>query len=137
MILLRIQRKRTRGWKMPKGAICVDRPSIWGNPFPVEEYGRELCIRLYREMFYGWDPTLLRDTSLAECRVAYQRQRAWKQRFGNDFAPLERARIELCGHDLAAWCPLCPVHVDGKPLDVECADCTSCHADPLGVAANA
>jgi hypothetical protein len=27
----RIQRKRTRGWRMPFGAIYVGRPSKWGN----------------------------------------------------------------------------------------------------------
>lgn len=29
----RIQRKRTKGWKMPEGAMYVGRPSKWGNPY--------------------------------------------------------------------------------------------------------
>ena len=29
----RIQRQRTRGWRMPEGAIYVGRPTRWGNPF--------------------------------------------------------------------------------------------------------
>ena len=29
----RIQRQRTKGWKMPEGAIYVGRPSPWGNPW--------------------------------------------------------------------------------------------------------
>jgi hypothetical protein len=29
----RIQRKRTKGWRMPEGAIYVGRPTKWGNPF--------------------------------------------------------------------------------------------------------
>jgi hypothetical protein len=28
----RIQRKRTKGWRMPKGAVYVGRPTKWGNP---------------------------------------------------------------------------------------------------------
>lgn len=28
----RIQRKRTKGWRMPKNAIYIGRPSKWGNP---------------------------------------------------------------------------------------------------------
>jgi len=32
----RIQLRRTKGWKMPPGAIYVGRPSKWGNPFPLE-----------------------------------------------------------------------------------------------------
>lgn len=31
----RIQRKRTKGWKAPEGAVYVGRPSKWGNPFKV------------------------------------------------------------------------------------------------------
>ena len=31
----RIQRKRTKGWRMPEGAIYVGRGSRWGNPYRV------------------------------------------------------------------------------------------------------
>jgi hypothetical protein len=30
---VRIQRKRTKGWKMPENTISVTRPGPWGNPF--------------------------------------------------------------------------------------------------------
>lgn len=30
---IRIQRKRTKGWRMPEGAVYVGRPTRWGNPF--------------------------------------------------------------------------------------------------------
>ena len=33
--MTRIQRQRTKGWRMPEGAIYVGRPSRWGNPWPV------------------------------------------------------------------------------------------------------
>ncbi len=29
----RIQRKRTKGWRMPEGAVYVGRPTKWGNPY--------------------------------------------------------------------------------------------------------
>lgn len=32
---MRIQRKRTKGWKKPLNTVCVDRTSKWGNPFRV------------------------------------------------------------------------------------------------------
>lgn len=35
---VRIQRKRTRGWRMPEGVVYVGRPSKWGNPFRVDEW---------------------------------------------------------------------------------------------------
>jgi phosphopantothenate synthetase len=31
----RIQRKRTKGWRMPDGAIYVGRGSKWGNPYRI------------------------------------------------------------------------------------------------------
>ena len=31
----RIQRKRTKGWRMPEGAVYVGRGSKWGNPYRV------------------------------------------------------------------------------------------------------
>ena len=32
----RIQRQRTKGWRMPENAVYVGRPSLWGNPFPID-----------------------------------------------------------------------------------------------------
>ncbi|MGZ4521042.1 MAG: DUF4326 domain-containing protein, partial [Mycobacteriaceae bacterium] len=29
----RIQRQRTKGWRMPEGAVYVGRPTEFGNPF--------------------------------------------------------------------------------------------------------
>jgi len=30
---VRIQRKRTKGWRMPANTVYVGRPTKWGNPF--------------------------------------------------------------------------------------------------------
>lgn len=32
---IRIQRKRAKGWRMPKNCIYVGRPTKWGNPFMI------------------------------------------------------------------------------------------------------
>ena len=45
----RIQRRRCRGWRMPADAVYVGRPTRWGNPFPVDQYGRGGAIARYRE----------------------------------------------------------------------------------------
>lgn len=34
-IPIRIQRKRTKGWRMPENTVYVGRPGKWGNPFTV------------------------------------------------------------------------------------------------------
>jgi hypothetical protein len=42
----RIQRKRTKGWKMPAEAIYVGRSTKWGNPFTDQD-----AVKRYREIF--------------------------------------------------------------------------------------
>ena len=36
------------GKKLEPGAMLVTRPSRYGNPYPVDTYGREEALRLYR-----------------------------------------------------------------------------------------
>jgi Domain of unknown function (DUF4326) len=73
----RIQRKRTKGWRLPPNTICVSRPSRWGNPYRVQDYGREEALRLYAQDLAGLAPAV---------------QAAWVS--------------ELEGRDLACWCPV-------------------------------
>lgn len=48
----RIQRKRTKGWKMPPNTVYVGRPTKWGNP-----YGRSPDdLAKYREQAIGCLP---------------------------------------------------------------------------------
>lgn len=35
----RVQRKRTKGWRMPKNTVSVCRPGKWGNPYVVGNDG--------------------------------------------------------------------------------------------------
>lgn len=32
---VRVQRKRSKGWKMPENTVYVGRPTKWGNPFKL------------------------------------------------------------------------------------------------------
>lgn len=51
---IRIQRKRTKGFNLQKAStnglpvVYVGRPTRWGNPYSVEEYGREKAIELFQ-----------------------------------------------------------------------------------------
>ncbi len=92
-----IQRKRTRGWRMPEGAVYVGRPTKWGNPFDVAKYGREKALEYYRAFLTG--------EYLPEIRGDYRK--AEKMFYGK--APMalcvgELAVIWLRGKDLACWC---------------------------------
>lgn len=45
----RIQRRRTKGWRMPPDTVYVGRPGKWGNPFKVGDivknhFGKEFKI---------------------------------------------------------------------------------------------
>lgn len=108
----RIQRKRTRGWRMPEGTVYVGRPARWNNPFPVDEYGRELSLQLFGQIATGcWSPGLLRHLDDAAYDRAYLAQSEWKKRIAGH--PLEAIWLELRGRDLACWCPLDqPCHAD-------------------------
>lgn len=67
----RIQRRRSKGWTMPEGAIYVGRGSRWGNPYRVGRnpwYGTwatmdaEEAVRWFRRALDGWltaDPRVL------------------------------------------------------------------------------
>ena len=48
MTPIRIQRKRTKGWRMPPNTVYVGRPMIWGNPFGVFEGDRAEPVALLR-----------------------------------------------------------------------------------------
>ena len=34
---IRVQLRRTKGWRMPVNTVTVARPTKWGNPFMVNE----------------------------------------------------------------------------------------------------
>ncbi len=106
---IRIQRKRTKGFRLPPNAVYVGRPTKWGNPFRVGGSFRFTMIR-DQEMAVEWFRSLMKTDPIA--------------------------MSELRGKDLACWCRLCEKHKDGKPLGVECPDCAPCHADILLEIAN-
>lgn len=105
----RVQRKRTKGWTMPVGAVYVGRPTIWGNPFWHAEkfWGVERSLALYRAACLGvWQP------SLNDGMPSYYDDLCeWRNRIGGH--PLELIISELRGKDLACFCPLDqPCHAD-------------------------
>ncbi len=50
----RIQRKRTKGWRMPEGAKYCGRPTIWGNPFQDQEDMVYVCAKHRRKILDPW-----------------------------------------------------------------------------------
>lgn len=116
MIPKRIQRKRTKGWKMPENTVSVTRPGKWGNPFRVGDFVKVgnggdgfSYLRAYEEKYA--DSTYTHIKSTQECVELY---RKWV----TNYPPKNIG--ELRGKNLACFCR------EGEP----------CHADVLLEIAN-
>ena len=47
---MRVQRKRTKGWRMPENTIYVGRGSKWGNPYKIDKLmSREDCLKMFAD----------------------------------------------------------------------------------------
>jgi hypothetical protein len=105
----RIQRQRTKGWRMPEGAVYVGRRSRWGNMWRVHKMRRTWLDEFARRTTYSV-VNLERGTSLgtfaSEERARYWAVVGFRRDFDGDVTPLR-------GKDLACWCPLDqPCHAD-------------------------
>lgn len=113
---VRVQRKRTTGWRMPENTVYVGRGSKWGNPYKIAP-GKINGFYIDGEAYPGepqhwWAPT--KQEALGIAVNQYLVACAWGAE--------KRAaiRAQLAGKNLACWCPL------GQP----------CHADVLLEVAN-
>lgn len=104
---------------MAEGAVYVGRPTRWGNPWSVKQFGLKNAMR-YFESF-------MKSQACEWSREALQVGTGKLNRYDID---------ELRGKDLACWCRLCDKHKNGKPIDEHCPDCDPCHADVLLELAN-
>lgn len=101
----RIQLRRTKGWRLPAGAVSVARPTKWGNPFRywhnrgwwAEPYDWERC---------GIGYALLRpDEAAARLAVVTAFRGALRDEWPG-LPSTGTIRNELAGRSLACWCPL-------------------------------
>ena len=107
---VRIQRKRSKGWRMPDGAVYVGRPSRWGNPWRPDQFTRgviepthpraiQRAVNKFRE-------------ALTIDGIFYPKRLPKGARRYVPYTTIEDVR-ELRGKDLACWCPLeQPCHAD-------------------------
>lgn len=105
----RVQRKRTKGSKLPEGATCVDRTTPWGNPFKV---GEKICndSPLWPYIAAGI-PGGAR--GLASLSPMTREQAVDLYSWWVIEQPHLMLRLdELAGKDLACWCPL---PAEGEP----------------------
>lgn len=134
---VRVQRRRTKGWRMPENTVYVGRGSKWGNPFKLSTYSalaREPAIHNpdkpweyegrisaagTRHDFFHADgtitPVTVRAMTLDEivlCYRAYIMGGEWPCDWRRH-SQVEQVREALAGKNLACWCPLDqPCHAD-------------------------
>ena len=99
---VRVQRKRTKGWRMPENAVSVCRPGRWGNVFRIGETG---WIPVDDSGKWSQEPhgPLTREQAVDCFRFSAQ---FTAREFPGFYEPLR-------GKDLACWCPLDkPCHAD-------------------------
>ena len=93
---VRVQLKRTKGWRMPENTVKVDRTTRWGNPFPFGkgQYGPLGRIAYDAEGAVGHFRAMMQDDDLRGAAG-----------YPTDLSPLR-------GKNLACWCagPFC--HAD-------------------------
>ncbi|WP_255183240.1 MULTISPECIES: DUF4326 domain-containing protein [unclassified Rhodococcus (in: high G+C Gram-positive bacteria)] len=120
----RIQRKRTKGWRMPNGAVYVGRPTKWGNPFRVIKSPCCPTVDVIDEN--GVTYVIDHDWAHTNSWSDVERPGAWKWARGESVRlyradltewlinpPLIAMLPELRGKDLACWCRLDqPCHAD-------------------------
>lgn len=129
----RIQRRRTKGWRMPEGAIYVGRPTKWGNPIRIiTERGRHCTM--YRVHGSPLDGLGGGASYCVLDHARYFAARGFEWDLLNDRYPdypgIDEIRAELAGHDLVCWCPPRPRNRNGSLGDL------NCHADVLLELAN-
>lgn len=113
---IRVQLRRTKGWRMPENTVKVDRTSRHGNQFVIVEYDDRFAItRFPDDLRFGIDRN--EDASfaddLASARAeAVRRYREWLLSDWGNFHREQKVQ-DLRGKNLACWCPPDqPCHAD-------------------------
>ena len=105
----RVQRQRTKGWRMPENTVYVGRPSVWGNPYTIRREGKITWDVCHHSSVLA---TYTSRTGVEARADAVHRLRRLLER-GLDPWGEDRIRTELAGKNLACWCPLDqPCHAD-------------------------
>jgi hypothetical protein len=93
----RVQRKRSKGWKMPPNTVNVCRPGEWGNPFSIGKPA-------------GNVPNAFRGRIAHDANDAVKLYRSMLLEFG---LPSGCDLSEIRGKNLACWCKIgSPCHAD-------------------------
>ena len=102
----RIQRRRTKGWRKPEGAVSVARPTRFGNPFLLAPAAsqRSGLLDMWAVEYKGRKLSRWDDIADARADVTDRYARWIREPEQADTRALFRALLH--GRDLMCWCPL-------------------------------
>lgn len=135
----RVQRRRTKGWRMPENSVYVGRGTKWGNPFRIGGFYWDRtgfhrcpspCVAGEPPMFMRWTQTIARERIAIHVNPVRDNHHAVElfRRYiaYNDDIWTPEVLSHLAGKNLACWCPLTDAQGNHVP----------CHADVLLELAN-
>lgn len=96
----RIRLRRSKGWRLPPGAIVVARPTRWGNPFTMKDAtkaGLPTSVAEARRLAVAAFASWFTDGPSSP---------QWSEDDRGRWEWMHDHLDELAGHDLACWCPL-------------------------------
>lgn len=125
----RIRLSRAKGWRMPEGAMKVDRATIWGNPWRIGMPGKVLLPRQDRKTGWEMEARAYGSIDAAHAVTCYRTWLAgdpllpagltargvafYRGQLGERRAAILSRLPELRGRPLACWCALdAPCHAD-------------------------
>lgn len=92
---------------IPEGAVYVGRPTKWGNPFIIGEYGnREQVVKIFRLVAEHVMVPFTEQGSTLSIDFGSDQLNQWKLTFDRDDI------LELRGKDLVCWCAPEACHAD-------------------------
>lgn len=113
---IRIQRRRTKGWKIPPNTKCVTRPGPFGNPFRIGGFykfgGLDPRNRFDSMMLWMQASPGHEDSRFTKIETAAQAVEWYRELLKR--SPLKAEDIKsIRGFNLACFCPIgSPCHAD-------------------------
>lgn len=109
---VRIQRKRSKGWRLPEGVVSATRPGPYGNPFRIGHWYKIGNGGNGFAWIESYDPieaeragyTLIVDAAMAV---------GWFREYRRRYPMMGEDKAFIRGKDLACWCKIgTPCHAD-------------------------
>lgn len=107
---IRVQRKRTKGWKMPENTVSVTRPGKWGNPYKVGGSLLDVPFLVLKKAELTDDEA---EAGIITAEISVTLYRTWLHKHYEGMQILAKAIAWLPNKNLACFCPLDkPCHAD-------------------------